>query len=564
MSSPLFPEPPKGIAPTELDVLDQHIDKLNQHKAKWAKLDLTSRVGLLQKLQQGVQEVAADWAGAVAKAAGIDPESTRGGEAWLSGPATTARNIRLLQEALRQNATPKPPKMWTRDDGQRVAKVFPADKFDALLFTGFTGEVWLEKGKPATQGAAYREPNHDGKVALVLGAGNVSSIGPMDVLYKMFVENEVTILKMNPVNDYLGPFVERAFKVLVDEGYFAVVYGGAEVGMHLTGHDNVDTIHITGSDRTHDAIIWGAPDKQEENKKNDTPVLNKNISSELGCVTPLMIVPGKWSDKEIAFQAEHAASMVAHNGSFNCNAAKVLITAKGWPQREQFTDALHAALKRIPSRKAYYPGAQDRYQGFLDQYDDAMPLGERSDEVVPWTVLPNVKAEKGEYALNTEAFCGVLAEVQIDADDAAVFLEKVIPFVNDEVWGTLSCMILIHPSTEKANKAAFEQALADLRYGGIGVNVWAGLVYGLVTTTWGAFPGHTLKDIRSGRGAVHNTFLFDHPEKSIVRAPFKIAPKPAWFANHQNLRTVGEKLTRFEAAPSFLKLPGLVGAALKG
>lgn len=43
-----------------------------------------------------------------------------------------------------------------------------------------------------------------GKVALVLGAGNVSSIGLMDVLYKLFIENQATLLKMNPVNEYSG------------------------------------------------------------------------------------------------------------------------------------------------------------------------------------------------------------------------------------------------------------------------------------------------------------------------------------------------------------------------
>ena len=33
------------------------------------------------------------------------------------------------------------------------------------------------------------------------------------------------------------------------------------------------------------------------------------------------------------------------------------------------------------------------------------------DEVVPWTLIPDVPASAGEYALTEEAFCGVLAEV---------------------------------------------------------------------------------------------------------------------------------------------------------
>jgi len=316
------------------------------------------------------------------------------------------------------------------------------------MFGGTTAHVWIEPGKEASQGAIYREKSKEGKVSLVLGAGNVAAIGPTDALYKLFVENQVVVMKMNPVNEYVGPFIERAFKCLVDEGYFAIVYGGAEVGKFLTVHDEVETIHITGSDRTHDAIVWGVGDEQEENKKVGTPKNKREVSSELGCVTPVLVVPGPWTQKEIDFQAMHVASMVAHNGSFNCNAAKVLLTAKGWDKRDAFLEAFHKALKSLPARKAYYPGAQDRYDGFLKAYPNAKVLGERSDDVVPWTVIENVPASKDEYALHTEAFCGVIAETAIDATGTKEFLEKATAFANDEVWGTLSCMVLIHPKSD--------------------------------------------------------------------------------------------------------------------
>ena len=48
----------------------------------------------------------------------------------------------------------------------------------------------------------------------------------MDVLYKLYAEGEVCILKMNPVNEYIGPIIEKAFKPLIDEGFLAIVYGG--------------------------------------------------------------------------------------------------------------------------------------------------------------------------------------------------------------------------------------------------------------------------------------------------------------------------------------------------
>ena len=95
----------------------------------------------------------------------------------------------------------------------------------------------------------YKAKPHDGRVVLVLGAGNVNAIPSMDVITKIFNEGKACVLKMNPVNAYLGPFLERAFAEAIREGYLAVVYGGAEEGAYLAGHAGVDEVHLTGSER---------------------------------------------------------------------------------------------------------------------------------------------------------------------------------------------------------------------------------------------------------------------------------------------------------------------------
>ncbi len=78
------------------------------------------------------------------------------------------------------------------------------------------------------------------------------------MLYKLLVEGQVCVLKMNPVNDYLGPFLEEAFGNLVRDGFVQLVYGGADVGDYLCHHPGIDEIHITGSAATHDAIVFGS------------------------------------------------------------------------------------------------------------------------------------------------------------------------------------------------------------------------------------------------------------------------------------------------------------------
>jgi len=569
MASPAFPEADRSIPETTLAEADAIVARLNKQKDAWVRVGIPERIALLRACLRGTMDVARDWVAAACRAKGIPLDAELAGEEMLGGPWTTVRNIRLLIEALESGGKPRAPRLSQRGDGQWIATVFPASLMDRALYTGFEGEVWIEPGAEPTQGEIYREKAlgkfGEGKVSLVLGAGNVASIGPMDALTKLFVEDEVVLLKMNPVNEYLGPFLLKAFACLRDSGYFDVVYGGAVIGGHLAHHEGVHSIHMTGSDRTHDAIVWGgSPEEQERRKAADEPLLTKPITSELGCVTPLFIVPGPWSASEMDFQARHVAAMVAHNGSFNCNAAKVLVVPKDWDKRDAFLAKVREKLRAVRARRAYYPGAQARYQGFLDRYPQAEALGDRTDDVVPWTLIPNVPAETGEYALSNEAFCGVIAQIDIPGADATEFLANAVPFANESIWGSLSCMMLIHPDTQREHAAAFDKALKELRYGGIGVNVWAGVIYGLVVTTWGAHPGHTLKDIRSGIGVVHNTYLFDHPQKSVVKAPFVIKPTPLWFADHGNLRATADKILEWEAAPSWFKVPGVAINAFRG
>ena len=569
MSSPRFPEPPPSVPATSLPTVDALVAGLVARKDHWVQVGLPRRVELLRACIDATVAAAEGWVLASCKAKGIDPGSSLAGQEWLGGPMAVVRNMRLLVEALEQGGKPKLPGVHTRPDGQVVADVFPDTLLDKLLYTGYRAEVWIEPGESASQGQIYRDKAAGkvapGKVALVLGAGNVSSIGAMDALYKLFAEDEVAIIKTNPVNAYIGASYEAALKPLVDEGVLAVVHGGAEVGQHLTAHPDISSVHITGSDRTHDAIVWGAdPDEQARRKAANDPKLNKPISSELGCVTPVLVVPGDWSESDLDYHALQVASMVENNGSFNCNAAKALVLARGWPQRQRFVEKVRAALASIPTRKAYYPGALDRYQAFVSRYPNAVKLVEGAENVVPWTVLPDVPPQAGEYALTQEAFCGVLAEVSLDATEPADFLKKATDFANDVMWGSLSCCLLIHPATAAANAAALDAAIAGLRYGGIAVNAWAAVLYALSVTTWGAYPGHPLTDIRSGRGVVHNTYLLDHPQKSVVYAPFRIKPTPPWFSNHRNLRQLGERLTKLEAAPSLLGVPAVALAAMRG
>jgi acyl-CoA reductase-like NAD-dependent aldehyde dehydrogenase len=556
--------PPTALLTTNFDEIDRAVTSLHSHRDKWVQTTISQRLEYLQSCLDRTLNIAATWATAGCEAKGIDPKSNLAGEEWIAGPIATVRNIRLLMTTLEANGQLTPPKIYQRPDGQFVAEILPANTIDRMLYLGYRGEVWLKPETPPTQGQIYREPT-TGKVALILGAGNVSSIVAIDVLSKLFSENQIVIVKMNPVNAYIGEYLAQAFAPLIQAGFLHVVYGGADVGEYLCQHPQVEAIHITGSHRTHDAIVWGtSASEQQERKAANRPRVDKPITSELGCVTPILVVPGKWSKSDLAFQARQVASTIANNASFNCVSGQILVTASGWAQQADFLAAVRRELAAISPRQAYYPGAQDRYQGFLDRYPQSEALSTRTPEIVPWTIIPDVPTVAGEYALIEEAFCGILAQVSIEADAAPEFLTKAVDFVNDRVWGTLSCTVLIDPQAQKQYHQEFDSAIANLKYGAIGVNIWSGMIFYFGSTTWGAYPGNTPADIASGSGFVHNSYLFDHPQKSVVYAPFRIFPTPAWFANHQNLLGMARQLLKLEAYPNLLNLPPVVLAALRG
>ena len=99
----------------------------------------------------------------------------------------------------------------------------------------------------------------------------------------------------------------------------------------------MDAVHITGSVAAHEAIIWGAdPAERERRKRADEPLLDKPITSELGNVSPWIIVPGHYSSLQLQAQVENVAASITNNAGFNCVATRVIITCKHWPQREEF------------------------------------------------------------------------------------------------------------------------------------------------------------------------------------------------------------------------------------
>jgi aldehyde dehydrogenase (NAD(P)+) len=571
---------------TPFAAIDATVARLAANKERWAKLPIRRKVEYLKELRTRTDEVADRWVDAAARAKRIPADSPLVGEEWISGPWALIKGLSVLVRSLEAldegRPTFNPNAVRTRSDGQVVVDVFPSTFLDGLVLSGFSAEVWMQPGITPENlinhtATFYQDPSPKGKVVLVLGAGNIASIAPLDVLHKMFGEGAACILKMNPVNDYLGPFFEEIFASLVREGFLGFAYGGAAVGSYLVAHNSVDEIHITGDYRTYDTIVFGAGEEGARRRAIDAPVVTKPVTAELGNVSATIVVPGPWSDADIAFQAEHVATQKSHNAGFNCVATQVLVMPAAWDRTDAFVSAVRTTMQSVPARFAYYPGAAERQNAALTAHPEAEQLDDPSLVNVPRMLITGVDAEnENEYSFNQEFFANVLSVTSLGGKTAEEFLANAVKFANDKLWGTLGINLLIHPRTLKELGGALDDAVAELRFGCIGINAWIAAGFLIAEAPWGAFPGHSRNDIRSGTGFAHNSLLFDRPQKSVVRQPFypfprnllhgemHVSPKPAWFITHRREHDVGKRFTRYEARPGWRHLPGLFLAALRG
>ena len=554
-----------AIPDTELGEVERALETLSARATEFARAPLGDKVTWLADIASRFHELAERMVKVACEAKGIAFGSPLEGEEWLAGLLPIIRNVRQLAVSLehtRREGAPRiePGRLSPLEGGGIAVEVTPNALYEALFYAPFRAHTWLEPGVElehleAAQASFYKQRAPEGRVALVLGAGNVASIPVLDVIYKSFVEGAVCLLKMSPVNAYLGPFFELALAPLISRGYLRIVYGGAELGAFLTRHPAVSEMHITGSTETHDRIVWGEPGPEREaRKKNGTPLFGKPVTSELGNITPVLVMPGKYSAAELATMARGIAGMVSQNASFNCIAAKMLVTPRGFAQRERLLELLQIEFSRIAPRRAYYPGAEARFASLTKSAEHVTRIGDAGPGELPWALITDLDPRSDAPQFKVEPFCSVLSEVSVGSADPLEFLAAATQFANERLWGTLNAMLYVPPASERdpAISAAVDRAVSELRYGTVAINHWSAAAYVMTTSPWGGHPSSTLADVQSGIGWVHNSLLLERVVKTVQRGPLRAFPTPVYFPGHRSLRELGRALLDFEAAPSAL------------
>lgn len=541
--------------------LDRDLRALREGAARWAALPIPQKIGLLAECRTSTARVAPRWSEIAAALKGTTGTALAGEEA-ITGPWAVLRALGAFVESLRRIERREAPRLQSRivgGSGQIAVKIFPASLRDRVLQLGLRGETWMQPGTAPehVQGgiaAWYREAHPRPTVAVVLGAGNISSIGLLDVLYKLVAEGSVCLLKVHPLLDQLTPVFENAFQPLVRDGYLRFASGGAAAGEYLCAHPLVNAVHVTGSEATYRAIA-----------ANNTA--GKPVTSELGNVSPAIVMPGRWSEAALRFHAQQLASAKLHNDGFNCIALQVLVLPARWPQREALVANLRRAFAAAADRIAYYPGSRERCERLRSGHAQSESFGGEGNERLARTMLFADPPSAGSPLFSTEAFGPLLAIVSLDDDDAASYLRDAVDFCNDRLRGDLAATLIVDPKTARTHRSAIDAAIARLRYGCIGVNVWSGVGFLLPAVPWGAYRTRNDATGPSGRGVVHNARLLSHTQKTVLEAPFLPpipALRPPWFVDHRNQARIGAQLCALEAKPSAATLAKIAWLTLTG
>lgn len=424
---------------------------------------------------------------------------------------------------------------------QVVADVFPLTPSDkAGPFQVHKGEVWFikEQVKDETDVKPFQfdafDESAEGGVMVILGAGNYSLLSVVDVLFAMFVLNRVVFLKHHPIRPFLEPMFRKIFAPFYTRGFLeSEIDQRTERSSLIVSSPLVTKVHMTGGKTSHDAIVWGsAKEEQDANKENNTPKLTATMTSELGCVSPYIVTPTEYTAEELEHQARVLISAKWCNGSASCNAPQVVLVSENWSQREDFVGKLVEGWELAPPARTYYPGAEQRWRNFQEVYPEAKVVlckesSSADDRHLPLLLIEidvDLSTEEGrakvnsEYALKNEAFTPVLIVATVRGsttrDD---FMAQAVEAANKYMYGSLSCTVIAPSSAD--GLPMVEKAVADLQYGAIAVNAWAGSAYLTFPLAWGGFPGETLDAVESGIGKVVNGYLLPHIEKAVLRTP---------------------------------------------
>ena len=544
---------------TKLDI-DRFITTLRTKSKEFNSISNVQLASMLEETISNIKEVAFFWATICSDNKGTTKTPAEG-EEWLGGPFASVLATQYYIKSL-TNDDDLAEKKYNSEENSY--KVFPNNFTERITFPFIDAKVIFNKSMSFDDINKYRgfskRYDIDPSITLVLGAGNFSSIPYLDVLYHLITRKSVILLKLNPVNEYLKPVFEKVFQNFIERGYIIVTTGNIDESKYMATHPGINHIHLTGSDKTFEDIVYGRELTDKERKsKSLSKINNKPITSELGNVTPIIIHPGKWSTSDIKYQARKIVTAKLNNNGFNCIAAQVVVLPDGWGQTDTLIKFVKHYMSKAKERKAYYPESIERLEKLEKDkgYERVNALS---------CVTPHLTREIKAYSKFEidEVWSSTIYFKKIEYTSIEDFANKAIDYCNDELWGNLGVSVIIKDHDRKFNKHITNLYIDKLNYGTVAINEWAAIGYIIPQLPWGGFPGNRDNDIQSGQSVVHNSMLFESPLKGVVNTKFRISRliDPPWFVTNKKARRLFKNLTYYQINNSKINFLKLIFAAL--
>ena len=544
---------------TKLDI-DRFITTLRTKSKEFNSISNVQLASMLEETISNIKEVAFFWATICSDNKGTTKTPAEG-EEWLGGPFASVLATQYYIKSL-TNDDDLVEKKYNSEENSY--KVFPNSFTERITFPFIDAKVIFNKSMSFEDINKYRgfskRYDIDPSITLVLGAGNFSSIPYLDVLYHLITRKSVILLKLNPVNEYLKPVFEKVFQNFIERGYIIVTTGNIDESKYMANHPGISNIHLTGSDKTFEDIVYGRELTEKERKsKSLSKINNKPITSELGNVTPIIIHPGKWSTSDIKYQARKIVTAKLNNNGFNCIAAQVVVLPDGWGQTDTLIKFVKHYMSKARERKAYYPESIER----LEKLEKDKGY-ERVNALTCNT--PHLTREIKAYSKFEidEVWSSTIYFKKIEYTSIEDFANKAIDYCNDELWGNLGVSVIIKDHDRKFNEHITNTYIDKLNYGTVAINEWAAIGYIIPQLPWGGFPGNRENDIQSGQSVVHNSMLFESPLKGVVNTKFRISRiiDPPWFVTNKKARRLFRNLTYYQINNSNINFLKLIFAAL--
>ena len=539
-----------------LDV-DRNISTLRLNSQAFSKIENILLSDMFEECIENIKSIAYFWA-----TIGADNKGIKGtvaeGEEWLGGPFASTIALQYYIDFLRNNT------VITEDlINDNKIHIFPNKPIEKLLFPFITADMHFSKNMSKSdiinsRGFGTRLGFKNG-ISLILGAGNVSSIPLLDTIYDMVVNRHCILLKLNPVNEYLKPVFEKVFENFISRGFMVVTTGDINVSSYMTAHSGITNMHLTGSDKTYENIVYGSTlNEKDKGKKTLSKKNKKPFTTELGNVTPFIIHPGKWSTSEIKFQARKIVTAKLNNNGFNCIAAQVIVLPKNWKQSQQLVEAIKKQLATEKDRLAYYPNSTET----LKRLKSNKTIFQENDLTCATPHLTK-DLDLNDYYEKNEVWSSTLFFKYLEHDNDLDYVNKAISYVNQDVWGNLGVAVLIKKHDSKKVKDITKNYVDNLKYGTIAINEWPALGFIIPTMPWGGYPGNKDSDIQSGQGYVHNAYFFESPLKGVLYSKFKLPiVDPVWFTSNKKGSKVFKYLTYYQIENSKINLIKLIFSAL--